>query len=431
MKKFGFAMAAATVLFSAALSFAACGPAGTLVTEPNKGIPQGVPSDMGAFDETVYFEREAPADVHIHFDAEDVLKVSYKYRTLDEDEYNFDGETLTVDASVFEGESAGDKRLRVFVDENYVEVTVRVITKVIYTAEEFDAIRKDLNGVYVLGADIDFAGRDFWPIGKAYGSVKSGTFEGVLDGRGHSVSNITLNCYEYSGTNGEYSTGPSTGGQISNSANYNVGIFATTGGSAQIVDTAFYNITVNCQGLGGAIAGSNGGLIRNCRVSCTLFSRGECEKAAGIAGVNGSGDAAGRIENCIVVYTYGSGTPRGIADWNVGTIKNCYAAATDNFVYYPDFDYAMERRDPDFSYNTYLNDSNWTEWIYTNYSLPAFPGAVDTSLWKYYPGGKIIGSDVVRKEFLLDPANFSEENGWDSAIWNFTSGQFPTLKVQH
>lgn len=432
MKKLTLTIATAALALLSCLTYSGCGETtDTITKEPNAGVTAGVSENVGSYSAVAYYELERPDDVKITFETDKIQKVSFKYRVLDSKEYTFRNDTLTIKKSVMENEAAGDKRIRVFVDDMYTEITLRVVTKVIYTPEDFNTIRNDLNGVYVLGADIDFGGDTFWPIGKAVTADEStATFEGVFDGMGYSVKNLVVNAYDYSGANGEYETGPSTGSQISNSVNYNAGIFAATGGSSQIINTNFVNITVNCQGLGGAVAGSNGGLIKNCRVSCTLYSRGECEKAAGIAGVNGSGDAAGRIENCIVTYTYGSGTPRGIADWNVGTIKNCFAAAEDNFVYYPDYDYETGLRDPEFSYDGYLTSENWTEWIYTNYSLPAFPGTVDTSTWTYYPGGSIENSEVVTKNYLLNPSNFPETDGWDYSIWNFTYGMYPTLKVQ-
>lgn len=422
---------AVAVAAGALLSFAGCGSSNTITTTPNVGVEQGAAESVGKYDTVAYFEQEKGDDVKIRFEADKIQKVSFMYRVLDKGDYSFRNDVLTVKKKVFENETAGEKRLRVFAGGKYVEIALRIVTKVLYTTEDFNTIRTNLNGVYVLGNDIDFGNEAFWPIGKPVKEGEStGIFEGIFDGMGYAVKNITIDAYDYAGGNGEYQTGPNTGAQISNSRNYNAGIFTQTSANSQIINTNFTNITVNCQGLGGAVVGANGGLIKNCRVSCTLYSHGECEKAAGIAGMNGSGDAAGKIENCIVTYTYGSGIPRGIADWNVGSIRNCYAAGTDNFVYYPDYDYETGKRDPEFDYNTYLNDANWTEWIYTNYSLPAFPGTVDTSQWKYYPGGTIVKSEVVQKEFLLDPANFSEEDGWDKNVWHFEYGMYPTLRIQ-
>ncbi len=435
MKKYAFAVAAATMLLSAAFCFTGCGgPEGTITKVPNEGVSQGVPESVGEYDETVYFEREAPADVRIDFHTKSIRKVSYKYRTLRSGEYSFNGNVLTVDSKVFEGESAGDKRLRVFVENNFVEVTVRVVTKVIYTTEDFDAIRNDLNGVYVLGADIDFANAPFWPIGKSFEEGgKTATFEGIFDGMGHAVKNITINAYDNAVGEDGSNQGPSLGDKVSNAANYNNGIFMSTGGSAQILNTDFVNISIECQGLGGAVVGANGGIIKNCRVSCSLHHHSEwAEHAGGIAGVNGSSDAAGTIENCIVVYSTHGGD-RGIADWNPGgIIKNCYAAVSDDYVFHIAYDSETKSVPEGFDYDEWVlgGPDRWRDLLGWN-SIPAFPGSVDTAQGIFYKGGDIINSDVVRKEFLLDPANFPEEDGWDREIWNFAEGQFPTLKVQN
>jgi len=59
--------------------------------------------------------------------------------------------------------------------------------KLITTADELDAVRNDLAGVYGLGSDIDLAGRDWTPIG----STESLKFTGAFYGNGHAVKNLT------------------------------------------------------------------------------------------------------------------------------------------------------------------------------------------------------------------------------------------------
>lgn len=425
-------------------SLAACGNDNvTLSDGPNSGIQSGVSSSISDYSALAYYELENPADVVIPFQTEKIQKVSFKYRVLDSDEYSFKDNKLTVKKSVFGGESAGDKRLRVFVDNMYVEVTVRVVTKVIYTADDFNIIRSHLNGVFVLGADIDFGNRMFWPIGKAtevtgqtyddngvaHDEYASSAFEGVFDGMGHSIKNITVQAMERSEGEDQYGQGPSLGDEQGNGRNYNNGIFMSTGGSAQIINTNFVNITVDCQGLGGAVVGANGGLVKNCTVTCSLSHKGYYEKSAGIAGVNGSGDAAGRIENCIVVYSPGGNGARGIADWNNGIIKNCYAANSNNYVLHVGYDSQTKSVPADFDYDEWVTQENYST-LFGYFTIPAFPGAMDTSKGIFYKAGDIIDSDVVRKEFLLDPANFPEEDGWDRNIWTFVDGAYPTLKIQ-
>ena len=55
------------------------------------------------------------------------------------------------------------------------------------TADELDAVRNDLAGVYGLANDIDLAGRDWTPIG----STESLRFTGAFYGNGHAVKNLT------------------------------------------------------------------------------------------------------------------------------------------------------------------------------------------------------------------------------------------------
>ena len=124
---------------------------------------------------------------------------------------------------------------------------------------------------------------------------------------------------------------------------------------------------------------------------------------------------------------------RGIADWNSGVIKNSFAALKDDYVFHMGYDSETKSIPEDFDYDEYITLDNFTTYGLGWYTSPAFPGSmgwVDGEL-KYYKGGDIENSDVVRKEFFLDPANFPEEEGWDKDIWNFTYGAYPSLKTQN
>ncbi|MCI8458831.1 MAG: right-handed parallel beta-helix repeat-containing protein [Clostridia bacterium] len=425
-----------TVLMAALLAcgLAACSKStGTLSSKPNEGISAGTSEAVASYAHTAYYELERPADVKISFETNKIQKLSFKYKVLGDDDWSYKNDVITVKKKVFADETAGDKRLRVFVDNAYTEITVRVVTKVVKTPEDFDSIRNNLNGVYVLGNDIDFGNRMFWPIGKSVSeSGNTKPFEGVFDGMGYAVKNVTVQALDYATGEDGQGQGPSLGSVEGNGRNYNNGIFMTTSSNAKIINTDFVNITVNCQGLGGAVAGSNGGLIKNCRVTCTLSHKGYAEHSAGIAGINAGGDSAGRIENCIVVYTATGGGSRGIADWNSGTIRNCYAAVADDYVLHVAYDPDTQKVPADFDYDEFFTQDNFEAYGFGNYTLPAFPGAVSWVDGKlaYYKSGDIIRSDVVRKEFLLDPANFSAADGWDEKVWNFSLGAYPSLRPQ-
>ena len=435
MKKTVKSLIAAALAVCCITPLVACGGGEMLTTKPNTGISAGVDSSVKSYAPLAYYELENPSDVEISFRAKEIQKVSFKYRVLEDDEYDFDDNVLTVKKSVFAGETAGDKRLRVFVGNKYVEISVRVVTKVIYTTTDFNNIRNNMNGVYVLGADIDFGGAAFFPIGKSLDGGSSSTFEGIFDGMGHSIKNLAIYAHDNSLGEDGAGQGPSLGNEVENGRNYNNGIFMSTGGSAQIINTNFINIKVVCQGLGGTIAGANGGLIKNCFVTCSLSTYGDMERAGGICAINGSSDAAGRIENCVVVYENAhGGQVRGIADWNNGIIKNCYAANVNDYVLHVAYDSETGAIPDDFDYDDLFNSQNFNDLGFGWFTLPAFPGS---AAWGDGPGGKIyykagdiINSDVVRKEFLCDPDNFPEEDGWDRGVWNFTYGGFPTLKIQ-
>ena len=459
------------VLATAAISMAACGNNGGMISkEPNVGVPAGVTEAVSSYAKTACYEQEKGNDVKIPFEADKIQKVSFMYRVLSSSDWSYKNDTLTVKARVFKNETAGEKRLRVFVDDHYVEIKVRVVTKVIYTVGDFNSIRNNLNGVYVLGCDIDFAGEEFWPIGKAAvanedGNYSSSSFEGVFDGMGYAVKNVKISPMDHRETEDGNGQGPSLGGNKGENGHamgyaYSTGIFMTTSANSQIVNTRFLNISVECQGLSGPVVGTNGGLIKNCFVTSTLTAHKvewSVENAGGIAGQNAGGDMAGKIENCIAIYSCPSGGARGIADWNNGTIRNCYAATVDSYVFHPGYDSETHSVPADFDYDDFFNElienkdidrlfgndaKGIPSVISGNYTLPALPGMHGWDEYgtitipngdgfrSFYKGGDIINTETVRRDYLLDPAHFAAEDGWDTDIWDFTYGAIPTLKIQ-
>lgn len=443
MKKILSCLAAGVMLALGAVSFAACGTS-TITKTPNQGVSASVSERVVSYDDTAFYELENPGDVTFAFDTDKVQKISYMYRTLSSKDWSLKDGKITIKKSVFEGETSGEKRIRVFVDGSYVQVALRVVTKVIYTVSDFNSIRSNMNGVYVLGGDIDFAGEEFWPIGKsttpdASGNYGVSSFEGIFDGRGYAVKNVDIRHSDHKEGEDGNGNGPSLGAN----ALYGAGIFMTTSANAQILNTRFLNIYVEGQGLIGPVAGTNGGLIKNCFVTSTLkynIAGWGAERAGAIAGQNAGGDSAGKIENCIAIYECSQGGARGIADWNTGTIKNCYAATVDSYVFHPAYDSATKSIPEDFDYDEFFNGLSAEDvfkYGFDNFTLPALPGThgwndygtVTSGGRSFFKGGDIINTEIVRRDFLLDPANFSEENGWDRSVWEFTYGAFPTLKL--
>ena len=76
----------------------------------------------------------------------------------------------------------------------------------IYTAEDLDNVRNDLNGKYILMNDLDLAGAAFVPIGSS-----DEPFTGIFNGNGHVISGLIVDgSYDYAGLFGycrrEYTT---------------------------------------------------------------------------------------------------------------------------------------------------------------------------------------------------------------------------------
>ena len=86
------------------------------------------------------------------------------------------------------------------VDKSMILYAKWVSPKPVRTAEDLDAIRKDLSGWYVLEEDIDLSGIDNWiPIGQYEGNYEFApgewwryAFKGVLDGQGHTIRGLRI-----------------------------------------------------------------------------------------------------------------------------------------------------------------------------------------------------------------------------------------------
>ncbi|MFA7689313.1 MAG: Ig-like domain-containing protein, partial [Bacilli bacterium] len=80
---------------------------------------------------------------------------------------------------------------------NTVEIQIIFISKVLNTKEDLDNLLQqgidfDLNGYYILGADIDY-NADWFPVGGAWvGDGFENAFAGTFDGRGYSIKGLTV-----------------------------------------------------------------------------------------------------------------------------------------------------------------------------------------------------------------------------------------------
>ena len=218
----------------------------------------------------------------------------------------------------------------------------------IATAEQLLALSAAVNdgsvngypGTYfVLTEDIDLSGVAWQPIGHLdieNQNNMSVMFMGVLDGQGHTVSNMTFNSdYPVCGVG---IVGINLGGEVKNLNAKNINVNCTHEFSMAIGDVVGFNMGgsvhditltgensvagINC--IGGIVGGNSGGTVANCTVEGTTvrvlgdndFSSGriiQCDMAE-CGGLVIGGGLGGSIDNC---------TARGNEPVGMGGIAGC------------------------------------------------------------------------------------------------------------
>jgi hypothetical protein len=210
----------------------------------------------------------------------------------------------------------------------------------ISTAEQFNEIRNNLGGHYVLEADINLASyANFVPIGRfepvseqdADDPKLELAFTGVFDGNGHKISNVIINAPETAGV-GLFGCIAGDVGTIKNLVVENVtvtgmmlvggviGYGATTNTIENITLQGENNITGEVGMLGGIIGGGSCG-IRNCNARADVVLNGDGAQGIGILA---GGMEDGSIISCTV--TGGSITVTGTACYSIGALAACAEA---------------------------------------------------------------------------------------------------------
>ena len=156
----------------------------------------------------------------------------------------------------------------------------------IYTADELDAVRNNLGGIYGLGADIDLLGRQWTPIGS-----ESTRFTGQFYGFGHAIENMlaTNNPSVYGrglfgGANGATFDGITVSGTVVGTGYYVGGLVGTA--SATLITNC--HATVEAEGgrhVGGLVGRIEGGTsILGCSAAGTVKATSNYAYAGGLAG---------------------------------------------------------------------------------------------------------------------------------------------------
>ena len=267
--------------------------------------------------------------------------------------------------------------------------------------------------------DIDMGQAAWTPIG-----TESNPFVGIFDGNGYCIKNIRI------------ATSPS-----------HSGLFGFNGGT--IKNLGIENLTVlNYAEKSGGLAGENYGDISNCYVTGKISSTAYVSHVGGLAGRN-----HGTISNCYAVCeitsTATSGSAAiagGLVGENDGNISNCYASVK------------IESSSPDYSAyaggivglnSKPISNCFATGKISVTVSSKANARAGGIVGWTnnenvvncWYGGMRFT---VKKGSYSSEPTNiygaetdvetlqtttFQKETlGWDSNIWSFVKGQYPTLK---
>ncbi len=133
-----------------------------------------------------------------------------------------------------------------------------------YLASEVNKGQPYENACFVLTADIDLGNHDWTPIGNSFsdalfGGTDYSVFAGNLDGKGHTVSNISIGTEGAPLESDVFGLFGATGGKLSNLNLDGVTIY----GIAKNVNVSSYVYVI---GLAGALSGSASGPVENCHV---------------------------------------------------------------------------------------------------------------------------------------------------------------------
>ncbi|MBR3807284.1 MAG: hypothetical protein IKJ15_02790, partial [Lachnospiraceae bacterium] len=192
----------------------------------------------------------------------------------------------------------------------------------IYTAQDLDNVRKDLDANYILMNDIDLSEYENWvPIGGLRTATTNNGFSGVFDGNGYCISNITISIIDSQENTTTY-----------DSQSYLGGLFSSVNGiimNLEIDNIEYFVSNFNSMCTIGSIVASCYGSIENCITNGKI----EINKSGGNAFNSIGGIAAsaskGKIINCFnsVDITYLNYAGGYYWDYIGGIIGNCDAGS--------------------------------------------------------------------------------------------------------
>lgn len=166
-----------------------------------------------------------------------------------------------------------------------------------YLASEVNKGQTYENSYFVLTADIDLANHDWTPIGNSFSDALFGRtdyrlFAGNLDGKGHTIFNISIGTESTPLESDVFGLFGATGGKLSNLNLDGVTIYGTAKND---------NVSGYVIGLAGALAGSASGPIENCHVTnlnMTMKIPDANRRVYWIGGLVGALDGSQYIKEC-------------------------------------------------------------------------------------------------------------------------------------
>ena len=188
-----------------------------------------------------------------------------------------------------------------------------------YLASEVNKGQTYENSYFVLTADIDLANHDWTPIGNSFSDALFGgtdyhLFAGNLDGKGHTIFNISIGTENAPLESDVFGLFGATGGKISNLNLDDITIYGTA-----------KNVSGYIIGLAGALAGFAGGPIENCHVanlSMTMNTPDSGTAAAyWIGGLVGALDGSQHIEECSASGTIKERSGKGSIGGLIGELR--------------------------------------------------------------------------------------------------------------
>lgn len=261
---------------------------------------------------------------------------------------------------------------------------------VINTISDLQAIKNNPSGYYILGADIDASAVNWTTIEE---------FAGVLDGNGHSISNLNSGLFNVI----------DAVGIVENLNLVDVAVVSISGSEAAlalendgVVLASSVTGGIGGSSLTGALVEVNNGSISQCYSQATVQSI----NGGAIGGLVGYNGRTGAISNSYATGSvYAAVNAAGLVGENDGFVTSSYATGvvtTSDAVRFPPSGLVGQ-----LSQGTAI-DSYWD---------------IETSATSYSAGGGI-GLTTAQFESGTLPA------GFDPTVWFDTAGQFPQLQRQ-